>query len=80
MEKDKPLIVLKFQNVPWSPSVEAKVSKHKNYIRLYSKPGENKISNTDWSKYKFCEVLMQLSYYGVMPDKNLISDGTHNLS
>jgi hypothetical protein len=67
--------VLKFQNVPLSEKLHKAVMTDRSYIRLFSKPGEDKIVGTDWPKYKFCEVLMQLSYLGVTPDEQLITQG-----
>ncbi|XP_045215953.2 uncharacterized protein LOC123566140 [Mercenaria mercenaria] len=73
VDKDIPVIVLKFVSAPLSEEVQTGVMGDRSYIRLYSKPGEDRIAGTDWPKYKFCEILMQLSYLGITPDENSIT-------
>lgn len=41
-----------------------------NFIRLYPKPMEECLENTSFPKHKFQELLMRLSYSGVLPNVN----------
>ena len=75
IERDIPLIIVKFENFPMSERLHKGVMRGRSIIRLYSKPGEDRIVGTDWPKNKFCEFLMQLSYLGYTPDKHLITQG-----